>query len=102
MPSLKVGGRSRRKKDIRMELLARDGRNCFLCGTPVDFDAEPLSGDYPTIEHKSAKANGGTNSLANLALAHRRCNERKGDKPLGKAWRTLRSGPLPNPVKATR
>jgi len=39
---------------------------------------------------------------ATLALAHRSCNERKGDKPLGKVWRKQRSGPLPDPVKAVR
>ncbi len=51
---------------LRGYLRDRDGDDCWLCHEPM--------GDDCTIEHKRAKAMGGTSNLANLALAHRECN----------------------------
>lgn len=60
---------------VRRKLLARDGDGCWFCGeamTPFDT----------TIEHLIPKSKGGTNSLANYALAHRQCNAAAADLPL--------------------
>jgi hypothetical protein len=68
------GKKSRSKANARQKLLARDGGDCWYCGKPM--------GDDCTIEHLVPKADGGRNSLANYALAHRACNQRAADKPL--------------------
>lgn len=62
------------KAPTRAALLARDGGNCWFCGTPMGGDC--------TIEHLIAKAKGGNNSLSNYALAHRQCNADAADLPL--------------------
>lgn len=51
-------------------LASQNGPNCSLCGKPL--------GDDITLEHKTPLARGGSHTLANLALAHRLCNMRKG------------------------
>lgn len=51
----------------RNALLARDGWVCCLCGQEMpSYDI--------TLEHWLALGRGGNNELANLALAHERCN----------------------------
>ena len=58
----------------RAKLLKRDGGDCWFCGTPMGNDC--------TIEHLIPKARGGSNSLANYALAHQRCNAEAAALPL--------------------
>jgi hypothetical protein len=47
-------------------LLERDGEMCFYCHIPLLEDC--------TLEHLLSKIHGGTNHIANLALAHQVCN----------------------------
>ena len=68
------GKKSRHKSVARERLLARDGGDCWFCGTPM--------GDDCTIEHLIPKSDGGRNSMSNYALAHQRCNQLAADKPL--------------------
>lgn len=59
--------RSNKRSPLRVaELLARDGDCCFLCGGPL--------GDDITEEHLVAVTHGGPNHIANMALAHCKCN----------------------------
>jgi 5-methylcytosine-specific restriction endonuclease McrA len=62
--------RGRRKRRVRA-LLARDGDLCWLCGKPLDGDA--------TLDHVVPRSKGGSDALANLKLAHGRCNHRRGN-----------------------
>jgi len=55
--------------EIREYLLEKWGRNCVYCGKK-DIPLE--------IEHIKPKSLGGTNRISNLALACRKCNEKKG------------------------
>lgn len=59
---------------IRQFLLDRDGSDCWVCGHEL--------GDNMTIEHKVARANGGTWAFGNLALAHIECNRALARLPL--------------------
>ena len=59
------------KAFIVPKLLERDGDTCVLCGY---F----LNGDI-TLEHFLNVSDGGTNRIANLGLAHERCNRLLGD-----------------------
>lgn len=93
---------SKQRAELRRLIRERDGDDCLLCGRPMDFTAHPLSPEFPTIEHKVAKSANGSNDIGNLTLAHRRCNEKRADKPLLGHMRRARTGPLPNPVKGAR
>jgi 5-methylcytosine-specific restriction endonuclease McrA len=59
--------------EVREYLLEKWGRECAYCGR----NDVPLE-----IEHIRPKSGGGTNRIGNLTLACRKCNERKGDKPV--------------------
>jgi 5-methylcytosine-specific restriction endonuclease McrA len=49
---------------------------CLFCGGRLAF--EPATGDGVTLEHIRPRSDGGTDDLANLGLAHARCNNEKG------------------------
>lgn len=49
---------------------------CLFCGGRLALD--PRTGDGATLEHIRPRSDGGTDDLANLALAHGRCNNEKG------------------------
>lgn len=50
---------------------------CCWCGKPMQ-NTNRLRWDYETIEHLRPLSKGGTSEMSNLALAHRRCNEKRG------------------------
>lgn len=56
---------------------------------------EPIEAALFSIDHVEAKANGGSDSLQNLVIAHKNCNIAKGNMPIeaynplaGKEWLT--------------
>ncbi len=57
----------------------RDGWTCWLCGHRVDPHAPIGSPSSPTVDHVVPRSRGGSNDVANLRLAHRRCNGRRGN-----------------------
>lgn len=59
------------RDDALLMDVAQGGR-CFLCGEPV--------GAAATFDHLIPLAYGGIDAPANVVLAHRRCNQRKGDR----------------------
>lgn len=68
----------------RREALKRQCRKinapCWLCGEPIDYNADwkdPLSF---TADHVDPIANGG-HMLGELKPAHRSCNSRRGKRP---------------------
>lgn len=66
--------RTQSRREIVEALIKRDGYACYLCEDPYTED------DGPTIEHVTPLARGGTWDMENLKLAHRLCNQRKGDR----------------------
>lgn len=67
-----IGSRAR----TIIQLAERDGFDCSLCGLRMSIDSvDPL-----TIDHRVPLARGGSNALANLALAHLSCNKHKAAK----------------------
>lgn len=58
------------------ELMMRDGRRCFYC------DAELTDARPPTVEHLLSKSRGGSDDLANLALACKPCHQAVADRPI--------------------
>lgn len=67
----KVVSRAKRTPLVKA-LIARDGHDCFFCGKPMEAGDE-------TVEHLVPIICGGTNHIANLALAHARCNQEGGN-----------------------
>jgi 5-methylcytosine-specific restriction endonuclease McrA len=67
-----------------LEVLARDGWRCHLCGRRTP---EAKRGTYadnaPELDHIIPLAKGGSHSRANTACACRRCNIQKSDRVLG-------------------
>jgi 5-methylcytosine-specific restriction endonuclease McrA len=60
----------------------RTSRICYLCGAWIPEDVpwnDPLA--Y-TVDHIDPRSRGGEPTMENTAPAHRRCNSRKGTKPL--------------------
>lgn len=61
------------KGHVVKRLKARDGLKCFYCDKELDFETDK-SGERVSIEHLLSVCHGGTNHIANLALAHEKCN----------------------------
>ena len=67
-----------------MDVFARDGWRCQLCGCPTPKRLRGQMVDQaPELDHIVPLACGGPHSYANTQCACRRCNGAKGAKPLG-------------------
>lgn len=64
-----------RERISRAKLVERDGGICHLCGLPV------AEGEV-SVDHLIPISKGGGHTWDNVALAHTRCNVRRGAKPL--------------------
>jgi hypothetical protein len=60
----------------------RDGWRCHLCGGQVDPALSRQVAAGPTIDHVRPLSKGGADVLANVRLAHRSCNVRRGARAL--------------------
>lgn len=77
---IKGGTRAKRRGIKITRLMARDGEYCQLCGDPldrhIDDDMDPL---FITFDHIVPASKGGTDDIRNLQLAHKSCNEARGN-----------------------
>lgn len=64
-------------------IFERDNWRCHLCGKTVDRHLNGRHPLGPTLDHVIPLSRGGEHSRANVALAHRRCNTRKGNRAAG-------------------
>lgn len=65
-----------RKQNRRLRLWERQNRICPWCGEPitgVQFRQDA------TVDHWRPRSHGGPDSMLNLRLLHRRCNQQKAD-----------------------
>src|SRR5882757_6164146 len=62
-----------RREAVVAELIARDGERCWYCYCRFSEGGRAL-----TLDHTEPLADGGRSSAANLRLACRTCNRRKG------------------------
>jgi len=65
-------GSTRKWRELRRYVLARDNGMCWRCGL----------GGSDTVDHIVPRAHGGSDAPANLAAAHGKCNRDKGAKVL--------------------
>lgn len=68
---------SKGRNAIRKILLKRDGDLCCWCKESILFNVPDIHSKSCSIEHLKRKSEGGTNSLDNLALAHKVCNNER-------------------------
>jgi len=65
------------------KLMARDGTDCTICGSSLDRHLrKPNHPQYITFDHIIPRSSGGTDDFINIRLAHRRCNEERGNDPI--------------------
>lgn len=64
------------RRRLRRLLIERDGTTCWLCGSPMmPADTAHWNPKAMTIDHVVRIADGGSDDLGNLRLAHKFCNE---------------------------
>ena len=73
-PAVEAKRAKLRGSAVHKSLLERDGDRCFYCNRKL--------GNDQSREHLISVANGGTDRLDNLALAHHACNVKAGTLPL--------------------
>lgn len=60
--------------------MARDGATCGICGRTLDRSLDDeFSSEYITFDHITPLSKGGRDSVENIRLAHRACNEARGN-----------------------
>jgi len=62
------------------EVLAVRGQRCHICHRKIDLTLSGRDAMGPTVDHILPVSMGGTNDLANLNIAHRVCNTRRGNR----------------------
>lgn len=62
------------------DVVAARGRKCHICHCKIDLNLSGRHPQGPTIDHILPVSMGGTNDLANLNIAHRVCNTRRGNQ----------------------
>lgn len=60
-------------------LIARDGDRCGICAGKLDRYENTASAEAVTVDHVIPISHGGRSEMGNLRLAHRRCNQGRGD-----------------------
>ena len=83
---MSVGRNVRRsyKRDVLRKRVAAMGMPCHLCGRPIDYSlpaGHPMS--FEVDEIRPASRGGSVIDPANVAPAHRICNQRKGNRMPG-------------------
>jgi 5-methylcytosine-specific restriction protein A len=67
--------------------------HCPYCGTELDYDVS-LKPNSAETDHVIAHARGGQDTVENLAVCCRHCNQSKGDRPAPKRSTILKAKPL--------
>lgn len=67
------------KRGVVNSLRRRDGTKCYLCRKRMVFTDSPLDPLKATIDHILPRSLGGSDRLKNLKLAHRKCNQERGN-----------------------
>lgn len=65
---------SRRRDELRTQVRARDGDDCFYCPTTLSFDKEDCRAEvYATLEHLVKNADAENHDVSNVVLSCRKC-----------------------------
>jgi 5-methylcytosine-specific restriction endonuclease McrA len=90
VPASPIAGRRRRDARLRTntqgkryrfdEIAERDRYTCHLCRKSIDMTLSGRHPQGPTIDHLLPVSCGGGDEAHNVALAHSRCNVKRGTK----------------------
>lgn len=83
--------RNTAQRDRDRERIRRTKAACGICGGAIDYTLPYLDPGEFTVDHKTALANGGADTLANKQAAHRACNRAKSNKDHAPIVRRSRS-----------
>jgi len=68
---------------VYLEIVAkRDNYKCHICRKQVKMDLHVLDNQAPTLDHLIPLSLGGDHTYANIRLAHRICNSKKGNRAI--------------------
>lgn len=73
------------RDQLREKLFKKQQGLCHICGKLMTLQRKrgtKIPSDFATFDHLNPRSNGGTAYYTNLKLAHRRCNNARGSKPL--------------------
>lgn len=70
-----------KRRTWRKTLRKFQGNQCCWCKGLMQTE-HPARWDFETLEHIHPKSAGGRNKIANLALAHAKCNNERGSEML--------------------
>jgi 5-methylcytosine-specific restriction endonuclease McrA len=65
---------------VRSRLSEAQNWRCAYCGHRMD--GEKNEADAPSFEHLLPRSRGGPDTISNVVIVHRRCNQIRGDTPL--------------------
>lgn len=71
------------------DVAQRDGRRCQLCCRKVAMGLKHPDPWSPSLDHVIPLSEGGEHTMANVQLAHLRCNMVKGNRPAGEQLRLV-------------
>lgn len=74
-----MGAKARARARVFARILIRDGDLCAICRQTLNFEHQDPHFLAPTLDHIIPRSKGGSNRLENLQLAHKSCNERRGN-----------------------
>lgn len=80
MERQRVQRTAREREALVLLLRRRDGDCCQLCGGVLDFAAPQSDPLAEEVDHVIPFSLGGDCDVSNLTLAHRACNQRKGNR----------------------
>lgn len=72
----------RRAQALTRLVLSEYGNQCHLCLRLIRLDLPVGHADGPSADHLVPRSRGGSDDLSNLRPAHKRCNSRRGARPL--------------------
>lgn len=68
---------TRLEKFTESDVRLRSGDDCYICGSPIDFELKHPDPMCPSLDHIMPVSKGGSHTLDNVAMTHLRCNQRK-------------------------
>lgn len=86
-------GGAKRIAKLRAAVIDAYGTECSICHRLIDLGRAWPDPECLTLDHVVPRSLGGSNNLANLRPAHKRCNEAKGARVAvrpGRAGRAAR------------
>lgn len=66
-----------RKNYSREDIIERDQAKCWICGVLIDLELKHPHPRSLTLDHIVPISRGGSNTMNNVACAHKICNEAK-------------------------